>query len=155
VSTVRSKVAWIVATWFGCGRSPLAPGTAGSLGAIPLYLVVVRAGPAAVAAAALLVIVVGIWAASEVAREAEIKDPGFVVIDEVAGMLLTLLPLRTTSLQGIAVGFAVFRVLDVAKPWPIRSLEKWPGGWGIMADDVAAGLLGACIVALLQTSALL
>jgi phosphatidylglycerophosphatase A len=155
VSTARSKTAWVIATWFGCGRSPVAPGTVGSLGAIPLYLAVVRAGPAAVAAVALAVVGVGIWAASTVAREAEIKDPGFVVIDEVAGMLLTLVPLRTTSLQGIAVGFAVFRVLDIAKPWPIRSLEKWPGGWGIMADDVAAGLVGACIVALLQTSALL
>jgi len=150
-----SRVAWTLATWFGCGRSPVAPGTVGSLGAIPLYLLLIRGGQLAVAIAAVVVTAVGVWVSSVVASEAKVKDPGFVVIDEVAGMLLTLLPLDAASPRGIAIGFAMFRILDVAKPWPIRALEKMPSGWGIMADDVAAGLVAAGVLIALRASAVL
>jgi phosphatidylglycerophosphatase A len=140
--------AWTTATWFGCGRSPKAPGTVGTLGAIPLYLVVARHGHAGVALAALAVTVVGIWAAAVVAREVGKKDPQIVVVDEVAGLLVTMLPAEA-SWRSVAAGFVVFRLLDIGKPWPIRRFEALPGGWGIVMDDVVAGVAGAGIMAAL------
>jgi phosphatidylglycerophosphatase A len=143
VNRVLVKAAWAIGTWFGCGLSPRAPGTMGTLGAIPLYLLVARAGQAGTAAAALIVTAVGVWAASVVARDLGKKDPQVVVIDEVAGFLVTMLPVRELSWAAIGIGFLVFRGLDILKPWPVRRLEDLPGGWGIVMDDVAAGLLGA------------
>jgi phosphatidylglycerophosphatase A len=146
------KLAWIVATWFGCGLVPVAPGTAGAAGAIPLYLVAQRGGRVWVAIAAILVTSAGIWAASVVARELGEKDPPLVVVDEVAGLLLTMLPVSHASLRAVAAGFVTFRVLDMVKPWPVRSLERLKSGWGIVLDDVAAGLLGACVMVALGAS---
>ena len=142
-----SKVAWAISTWFGCGLVPRAPGTMGTLGAIPLYLLVARQGRPGVAVAALLVTAVGVWAASVVARELGKKDPQIVVVDEVAGLLLTMLPMREVSWLAVVIGFALFRLFDVFKPWPIRKLEELPGGWGIVFDDVAAGMFGAVVMA--------
>jgi phosphatidylglycerophosphatase A len=141
-----SKVAWTLATWFGCGLVPKAPGTMGSLGAIPLYLLLARAGQLGVGAGAIVVTGVGIWAASVVARELGKKDPQIVVVDEVAGMLVTMLPVRDVSWQGVLAGFALFRLFDVIKPWPVRRLESLHGGWGIVLDDIAAGVLGAGVM---------
>ena len=142
-----SKIAWVIATWFGCGLVPRAPGTMGSLGAIPLYLRVARLGRPGVAAAALLVTAVGVWAASVVARELGKKDPQIVVVDEVAGLLVTMLPMGQVSWLAVGIGFALFRLFDVFKPWPIRKLEELPGGWGIVLDDIAAGMFGAAVMA--------
>ena len=144
-----SLIAWTLATWFGCGRVPKAPGTMGTLGAIPLYLLVVRCGRPGVAIAAMLVTVVGIWSASIVARELGTKDPQIVVIDEVAGFLITMVPVGGVSWRPVVVGFLLFRLFDVVKPWPARSLEKLAGGWGIVLDDVAAGAMAALLMALL------
>jgi phosphatidylglycerophosphatase A len=143
---MKRKIAWVLATWFGCGLVPLAPGTVGSLGAIPLYLAVRPGGRAAVAATAIIVTVVGIWAGSVVSGELKKKDPQVIVVDEVAGLLVTMLPVREASFRTVAVGFLVFRMLDVVKPWPVRRIEQLPLGWGIVLDDVAAGVLGACIM---------
>jgi phosphatidylglycerophosphatase A len=144
--TAARKFAWVIATWFGCGLVPKAPGTVGSAGAIPLYLAALRGGRVGVGMAAIVVTFVGIWAASVVTRDLGEKDPQIVVIDEVAGMLLTMLPVARASPAALALGFAIFRVLDIVKPWPVRRLERLPSGWGIVLDDVAAGLLGACIM---------
>ncbi len=146
MTALLRRLAWVIATWFGCGFFPVAPGTMGSLGAIPLYWLVIRGGRAGVGAAAVVVTLVGVWAASVVARELGRKDPQVVVVDEVAGMLLTMLPMAHLSWLAVAVGFVVFRALDMAKPWPIRALEKLPGGWGIVLDDVAAGVVGAGVL---------
>ncbi len=146
-----SKVAWVLGTWFGCGLVPVAPGTAGTLGAIPLYLLAIRGGRAAVASTAIAVTLVGVWAASVVARELHKKDPQLVVVDEVAGLLVTMLPVAAPSWRSVAIGFAVFRMLDVVKPWPVRRLENLPSGWGIVLDDVAAGVIGAVVMVGLQT----
>jgi phosphatidylglycerophosphatase A len=146
MSRATSRVAWTVATWFGCGLMPKAPGTMGTLGAVPLYLLAVRGGPLGVAVAALGITAVGIWAASVVARELGTKDPQRVVVDEVAGMLITMLPMRALSWRAVAIGFVLFRLFDTTKPWPIRRLERLPGGWGIVLDDVGAGLLGAAVM---------
>lgn len=140
------RVAFAIATWFGCGLVPRAPGTAGTLGAVPLYLVAARGGRPGVAAAALVVTAVGIWAASAVARDLGKKDPQIVVVDEVAGFLVTMLAVDAISWQGVVLGFLVFRLFDVVKPWPVRALERLPGGWGIVLDDLGAGAFGACVL---------
>lgn len=145
-----SAVAWTLATWFGCGRVPKAPGTAGTLGAIPLYVLLARTGRAGVGLAAMVSTFVGVWAASVVARQLASKDPQVVVIDEVAGFLVTMVPVRTLSWQAVAAGFVLFRLLDSLKPWPIRLAEKLPGGWGVVLDDVVAGVFGAAAMVGLQ-----
>ena len=150
MSRVVRGFAWVIATWFGCGRVPKAPGTAGSAGAIPLYVLAVQAGRVGVAATAVVVTAVGIWAASFVARELGKKDPQTVVVDEVAGLLITMLPVAHLSWRAVLVGFLLFRAFDVTKPWPIRSFEALPGGWGIVLDDVVAGVFGASVMAALQ-----
>jgi phosphatidylglycerophosphatase A len=122
---------------------PKAPGTAGTVGAIPLYLLLARTGQAGVGLAAMVATFVGVWAASVVAKQLGSKDPQVVVIDEVAGFLVTMVPVRTVSWQAVLCGFVLFRLLDSLKPWPIRRAEKLPGGWGIVLDDVVAGVFGA------------
>jgi phosphatidylglycerophosphatase A len=143
VNRAVSAVAWTLGTWFGCGRVPKAPGTAGTVGAIPLYLLLARTGPAGVGLAAMVATFVGVWAASVVAKQLASKDPQVVVIDEVAGFLVTMVPVRTVSWQAVLCGFVLFRLLDSLKPWPIRRAEELPGGWGIVLDDVVAGVFGA------------
>jgi phosphatidylglycerophosphatase A len=155
VKPLVRPVAWVIATWFGCGLVPGAPGTVATAGAIPLYLIALHAGRAGVAVAAVVVTVVGIWAASFVARELGEKDPSRVVIDEVAGLLLTMLPVAHPSVRAVAAGFVCFRLLDVFKPWPVRQFERLPSGWGIVLDDVVAGLLGAGVMAGLGAARLL
>lgn len=155
MTTLFRRAAWVIATWFGCGLVPMAPGTVGALGAIPLYWLVIRGGRPGVGAAAVVVTLAGIWAASIVARQLGRKDPQVVVVDEVAGMLVTMLPVPQLSWRAVAVGFVVFRVLDITKPWPIRELEKLPAGWGIVLDDVAAGVVGAVVMTAVEAARLL
>jgi phosphatidylglycerophosphatase A len=146
----RVRIAWPIATWFGCGLVPKAPGTAGTLGAIPLYLIVLKGGRPGVLLAAIAVTLVGVWAASVVAHDLGQKDPQRVVVDEVAGFLTTMLPMPSASWRTVLIGVCVFRLLDIVKPWPVRSLERLPGGWGIVLDDVAAGVIGAGVMGGLQ-----
>lgn len=155
MSRALSRLAWAIATWFGCGMIPKAPGTAGSVGAIPFYLAAMQAGQASVATAALGITIVGIWASSVVARELGTKDPQIVVVDEVAGFFITMLPMARVSWQAVLVGFVLFRLFDSTKPWPIRSFEALPGGWGIVLDDVVAGAFGACVMAVLHARGVL
>jgi phosphatidylglycerophosphatase A len=121
------------------------PGTAGSLAAVvlapfcfyPLSLYW-RAGLLA------LLFFVGVWASGRAARILKQKDPGEVVIDEVVGQWLALLWLPQLIYWQLAVGFVLFRLYDISKPWLIRKSENWlPGGWGIMIDDILAGLMAA------------
>jgi phosphatidylglycerophosphatase A len=142
----RRSIAYVLATWFGCGRVPYAPGTAGTLGAIPVYLALRPLGPVAIAVAALLLTAVGIWASSIVADDCGLKDPQFVVIDEVAGVLVTLAAAPPTW-HGLALGVVLFRAFDMSKPWPARlAEERLPSGWGIVMDDIAAGAWGAAVL---------
>ena len=147
---MTTRLAYVLATWFGCGRVPVAPGTAGSLGALPLYLLLRDLGPYAVMCAALAITGIGVWASSHIARVRHEEDPQIVVIDEVAGMLVTLVP--SSSALSIALGFVAFRVFDQWKPWPAYVCEaRLPGGWGIVLDDVAAGVWAALLLAVLCT----
>jgi phosphatidylglycerophosphatase A len=141
----RAWTAHVLAVWFGCGHVPVAPGTAGTLGAIPLYLLVRPLGVAAVAATALAVTLVGVWAAGDVERRLGSKDPQIVCIDEVAGVFVTWLAAPPTW-RGLVVGVVLFRIFDQWKPWPARAAEHLGGGAGVMLDDVVAGLWGAAVL---------
>ena len=143
--------AWVLGTWFGSGLLRPGPGTYGSAAAVLLWYGAARAfhpGWAALAVgtalAALTVTLIGIPAATIVAREAGSEDPGFVVIDEVAGQWIALIAVRP-DWQHAALALVLFRLFDIWKPWPIRRLEALPAGTGIMLDDVAAGALALAV----------
>jgi phosphatidylglycerophosphatase A len=145
--TATTRVALAVATLGGVGRAPVAPGTvASALTALVLWLV-----PFSVVGLALLVVAVtaaGTWAAEHAARALGAKDPGVIVIDEVAGMALSVLGLPLTA-PVLLVAFVFFRVFDVVKPFPAGRSQALRGGAGVMVDDLIAGLY-----ALLATLAL-
>ncbi len=145
----EERVAFAIALWFGCGLSPIAPGTVGTLGALPLYLVARAGGPLAILAVAVLVTVVGIWAAGVVARSRASADPQIVVVDEVAGVLVALAAAPPTW-SGVALAVVLFRFFDVTKPFPARAAERLHGGLGIVLDDVVAGIYAASIVLALR-----
>ena len=128
-----------VATAGGSGFFPVAPGTVGSAVGLILFYGVHQLPILYQVAAVVFVSLAGVAAGTRVARESGIEDPGIVVIDEVAGMWVSLLFLPLTPVTAVA-GFVLFRVLDVVKPAPARQLEHLPGGWGIMCDDLMAGI---------------
>jgi phosphatidylglycerophosphatase A len=134
-----------VATAFGSGYAPVAPGTAGSAVGLLLFWPLAGLGAAWQIGAAVVLFVVGALAAGRVAEEVGQKDPGLVVVDEVVGMWVTLTGVPVGPLVA-ALGFVLFRAADVVKPWPARDLERLSGGWGIMADDVAAGVYAQLLV---------
>lgn len=142
------RLAWILATWFGCGLSPIAPGTVGTLGALPLYFIVRSYGSWAVLATALVVTAVGVWASNVVVRETGEKDPQRIVIDEAAGVLLALAAAPMTAL-GVTLAVVLFRVFDMTKPFPARRAEKLRAGWGVVVDDLVAGVWAAVFVRIL------
>jgi phosphatidylglycerophosphatase A len=133
-----SSVALALATGFGSGYSPVVPGTAGSLVGLLLFLPAHALPPAGLLAAMAVLVVAGVAAAGHVARMTGLEDPGIVVIDEVAGMWVSLLFLPLTPVTAVAA-FVIFRIFDVVKPFPARRLEDLPGGYGIMCDDLMAG----------------
>jgi len=141
----RTTAAYVLGTWFGCGKVPIAPGTAGTLGAIPVYLLLRPFGAFAVAAAAFVLMLVGVWAANIIVDDTKLEDPQLVVIDEVAGVLVTL-TIMPLSWLGILAGFVLFRIFDQFKPWPARAAEDWPRGWGVVMDDIFAGIWGAAVL---------
>ncbi len=143
--TAREKLALWLAIWFGCGFVPHAPGTVGSLAALPVYIVASMAGPAAVFAAGVAVTIAGIWASNHVARMLDRSDPQIIVIDEVAGVLLTLAAAPPNA-WGVGLGFVLFRAFDQLKPWPVRHFENMPGGYGVMMDDVVAAAVAALVL---------
>ena len=130
----------LLATCGGIGYVPVAPGTAGSLVGLACYGLV-RLGGDEWAQLALLVAVAaaGVWSSAAAERHFGRTDPGTIVIDEVAGMLLTLLWVPVTW-TGAFAAFALFRLFDIVKPFPVRRTERLGGGWGVMADDLAAGV---------------
>jgi phosphatidylglycerophosphatase A len=137
-SSARTFVPIALATAFGAGYMPIAPGTLGS--AVGLLLWFLLPASAWVQASAIVVVVVaGIWSADVAERHFGRQDPGEVVIDEVAGMLITMF-LNPAGGLSAAIGFLLFRVADILKPFPARRFERLPGGLGIMADDVMAAI---------------
>ena len=136
-----SRLAVLIATAGGAGFVPVAPGTAGAAVGVLVYWLTRHWSASAQVMLVVAVCGVGVWASSRAAEHFRREDPSHVVIDEVAGQLVTLLLLGVGA-TGALLGFLVFRIFDVVKPWPVRKLEALPGGLGIMADDIAAGVVG-------------
>ncbi len=149
----RPTAALWLATWGGCGYFPKGPGTAGSLAAAVLaWLVVVAAGcpPHILAFLAAALALPAVWASDRAGRYWQEKDPQRVVVDEVLGQWITLAAAPGGQWKYWIAGFVAFRIFDIWKPFPVRQAERLPGGWGIVADDLAAGLYGAIVLTLLR-----
>ncbi len=140
------KIAYIIATGFGSGYSPLMPGTAGSFIALMIFILVPLDNVSWLIIC-LIVFFTGIWAAQIVEKEHG-KDPGLVVIDEFVGQWISLLFLPRIFLVFIAA-FIIFRILDILKPFPANDSQKLAHGWGIMIDDVIAGIYTNAIIQLI------
>lgn len=139
----------LIATGAYAGFFPIAPGTVGSAVGLVVFAALRLWTPWwSEGVAVALSLLVGVWSASVVERVLQRTDPGPVVIDEVLGMLLTLLFLPVT-VTGALVGFVLFRIFDVIKPFPANRAEKLPGGWGVMLDDAIAGLYAHIVLRLL------
>jgi phosphatidylglycerophosphatase A len=135
------RLALFLATFAYCGYAPIAPGTAGSAAGLVVYAAMRAMGwpVAGDLAVAGILLVAGVWAASSAERQLGLDDPGPVVIDEVVGMLVTLL-FTGAGWTAAFAGFVYFRVFDIVKPYPAGRLERLGGGLGIMADDLMAGI---------------
>jgi phosphatidylglycerophosphatase A len=143
-----NRLALTVATWFGCGYFPWGPGSIGSLAAVLIAAVLSRYGFGRGALAVLIVALLSpaIWSASRTARIVGREDPGLVVVDEVLGQWVALLGTGARNWKIFVAAFALFRLFDIWKPWPLRNLEQLPEGTGIVADDLGAGLYAAFIL---------
>lgn len=132
--------ATLIATWFGTGLAPVAPGTWGSLAALPFaWGITVFTGPWGLLAAAIAIFLIGVWAAGRYAAAGEAKDPGQIVVDEVAGQWLALVAVPLDPLAYLAA-FGLFRLCDIVKPWPASWADRrLAGGLGVMLDDMIAG----------------
>ena len=140
------RLGLFVATCGYLGYVPIAPGTFGSGAGLAVFFAVRSTGSIAVELAAIvLLFAIGIWSGTVAEHHFGGIDPGPVVLDEVVGMLITLL-LLPVNVTGAIVGFLVFRVLDVVKPWPSARFEKLPGGLGVMADDGMAAVYGNLVM---------
>jgi phosphatidylglycerophosphatase A len=152
----RTKWAWITATFFGAGYGKPGPGTWGSVGAVlawALFAWDLHPAPQtllfALLAGIALTLLLGIPASTIVARESGRHDPQFVVIDEVAGQWIALIGSHANWRHAL-IALVLFRLFDITKPFPVRQLEKLPEGWGIVLDDVGAGLYALGVASLLH-----
>ncbi len=139
----------VLATWFGCGYFRWAPGTIGSIAAILIAGVAhacFGAGRWTLLAMIIVLLGPGIWSATVTERAAKTHDPGMVVIDEVLGQWVTLLGAAALGWKVFVVAFVLFRIFDIWKPFPVRNFERLPEGFGIVTDDLAAGIYGALIL---------
>ncbi len=135
-----------IATGFGSGLMPVAPGTAGTLVAVPLYLAVKWMPIWAYAALTLLLFVMGVWACRHTAEYLGVHDHPSIVWDEIVGYLVAMTGLAGHTWE-VVVGFLLFRLMDILKPWPIAWVDRAvAGGFGIMLDDVIAGLYTAIML---------
>jgi phosphatidylglycerophosphatase A len=139
----------LLAAWGPCGYAPAAPGTFGTLGAIPLYLVLSRLPAGAYLAATAAFAALAVAAAARAGRYWGIPDASPIVIDEVAGYLVTM-ALVPFSWPATLAGFVLFRVFDVLKPWPASAFDRVKTGFGVVMDDLAAGVYAWAALRLLQ-----
>ncbi|MCX7759740.1 MAG: phosphatidylglycerophosphatase A [Hydrogenothermaceae bacterium] len=146
------KIAMFLGTSFYLGRFPIAPGTVGTLGALPFFYLYWNKGLLAQFSITISVILIGIWASHIISQKFQDKDPSFVTIDEIAGYMITMIGIDPSKYQlnqlliYFILGFVIFRIVDILKPPPIKSLEKYPMGIGIMLDDVLAGVYSFLIL---------
>jgi phosphatidylglycerophosphatase A len=153
--TVTDRIGYLLATGLGAGLMPVAPGTAGAIEGVAIFLLLnaLHLGP--VSSSVVLAIInvclfaIGVWASNRACRVTGLEDPQVVVIDEVSGQLIALTPLAflpSLPLVSVLVGFLLFRLFDIFKPYPIRKLEHLHGGLGVMADDGLAGVYAAVLL---------
>jgi phosphatidylglycerophosphatase A len=146
---VKTRLAFLLGTWFGCGYAPVAPGTAGSIAALLIAIALhtyLGWGRWEFLVASLVLCAPGVWAAAEVGRSMGREDPGIVVVDEVAGLWITLAGATAFNWKSWLAALVLFRVFDIWKPPPVRRMERLPGGVGVMADDMVAGVYGALLL---------
>lgn len=143
------------ATLFGLGRLGFAPGTLGSLVALPIAWLVMRFGGMYVLLGLTAVVAIAaIWVSDAYAKESGTEDPQDCIIDEVAGQMLAC-ALAPLSLAGFVLAFVLFRLFDISKLWPISAVERIGGGAGIVGDDMLAGLIAGIVVATAATAGLI
>lgn len=151
----RDRAAVFLATGFSVGNIPFAPGTLGTLLGIPISFALAELGAGGSITGVVAFVFLAVWIASRAEQLIGEKDSPSIVIDEVAGMMVTLAGLPLTPLN-LAAGFAAFRAMDVIKPFPARHIErKLPGGWGVVLDDVAAGIYGNLMLRAMGAAGLL
>jgi phosphatidylglycerophosphatase A len=142
----RGEVVLFLATGFYIGNIPFAPGTFGTLIGLPICFMLGKIALAPAIFCALIFILLAVWIADKAEKILKKDDPGCIVIDEIAGMMVTLIGLPF-NLATAVTGFIIFRALDIIKPVPIRNLDKRiPGGLGVVADDVVAGIIANFIL---------
>jgi phosphatidylglycerophosphatase A len=153
--TVTDRIGYLLAVGLGAGLMPVAPGTAGAVEGVAIFLLVyaLHLGPEsstlALAVINVALFAIGVWASNSACRVTGLKDPRQVVIDEVSGQLIALTPLAllpSLSIASVLIGFLLFRLFDIFKPYPIRKLEHLRGGLGVMADDALAGVYAAVLL---------
>jgi phosphatidylglycerophosphatase A len=148
----KSKWISICATFFGAGLSPKMPGTVGTLAAIPLWLLLLFAGPIGYMIFTFLLVIFAIFISDEYEKSQPTHDRPEIVIDEVVGFLITMTWLPF-GIKYLVLGFVLFRILDIWKPYPISYLnDKVKGGFGVVVDDVAAGLVANILLQILTQS---
>jgi phosphatidylglycerophosphatase A len=147
------RVAYLTATGFGAGFAPKAPGTFGALEGVAIFLLTLALQLSAqqhfvlLVALNLLIFAAGVWASKRTCEISNLEDPSQVVVDEISGQLIALTPLAFASSTALViVAFMLFRLFDIFKPYPIRKLEHLPNGFGVMLDDVLAGIFAAVII---------
>jgi phosphatidylglycerophosphatase A len=147
VKVITDKLGTLLATAGGAGYSPIAPGTCGTLIAVPIAYACAGLSLPLFAAITVAVVLVGIWASNVADGIWQTHDSGRIVIDEVAGYLITVLVVPRDSLPHLLTAFILFRAADIIKPPPIRAIDRHvQGGLGVMLDDVAAGILAAAVL---------
>jgi phosphatidylglycerophosphatase A len=152
-ASARTTWAWVIATFFGIGRLGPGPGTWASVATVLLWWIGVRAVPSSrplvAIAVAVVVTAIGIPASTRVERESGVHDPGFVVIDEVAGQMVPLV-IAPLVWKYLLLSLILFRCFDILKPPPLRALERLPEGFGIMLDDIGAGIYALVVLAVIM-----
>ncbi len=138
---MKIRLAEILATVFYLGRIPGAPGTWGSIAAVLVWLILPEQMLSVFIFSGILIFlaVIGIWVSQLVESASGTTDPSEIIIDEWVGQWIALLALPQTWISAV-IALIFFRIFDIAKPWPINNLQKLPGGWGIMVDDIVAGI---------------
>ena len=151
MAKARRGISVWIATGLGTGYFPIAPGTAGSAVGLVLVIAVHRFPRPAASLAILagLLFAIGVWSAGKAEKAFGQVDPSQVVIDEIAGQVITFLATPRITWIGLLAGFILFRAFDILKPSPARQAERLPGGWGIMLDDVVAGFYSLLVLVLL------
>lgn len=146
---MKEKFATIIATWFGTGLAPFAPGTVGTFFGLPLAFLIAYINPVYGGVALFALLLISVWSSEVASAAMGIKDPGSIVIDEVAGISFALFLIEPTMIN-VVLAFLLFRFFDILKPWPIKLIdEKIGGGWGIVLDDVLAGIFANIILQIL------